>query len=718
MPDIASIGVTALNAAQAGLLTTEHNIANASTPGYSKQEVVQQANTPVGTGSGFLGQGVVVTTVKRMYNDFIATQLLQQQAQAGQLNTYYAQIQQINNVIGDPTSGLTASLQSFFSAVNGVANAPDSSAARQTLLSSGQSLSNTFQSLNQVMTNLNTSVNGQITSSIGNINSYAQQIATLNQNIALASASNSGQQPNDLLDQRDYLVSQLNQEVKATVIKQSDGSYNVYIGNGQSLVVGNQAFTLQTVPSTTDPTKQDVAYVTNGATVRMPPGSLQGGNLGGLLAFRDQTLTNSQNALGQIAIGLASTFNAQQSLGQDLNGNLGKAFFNVATPVVSPSSANTGSATVTASITNVSALTGSDYSLSYNGTNYVLTRLSDNKVTTVAPAATPPTTISADGLSIQIAGTPKTGDNFLIRPTVNGAQNISVALTDPSQIAAAVPVRASASLNNIGTGSIAAPTVNTPPPPDPNLQQTVSLTFTDPTHYSVTGTVSATAGSSNTGTGAVTATIPNGKGTAGSGYTLTYTGSNNFTLTESPSPGTTQTYTTSNFPITTADGVTFSITGTPNTGDTFQLGSPLNVAYTPGASISYNGWTTNISGTPNTNDAFTVGANTNATADGNNALLLAGLQSQNTLDNGTVTYAGAYAQLVGQIGAQTNQLQVTSQAQTNLVNQTQQTQQSISGVNLDEEAANLIQYQQAYQAAGKAIQTANTMFSTVLNLLN
>lgn len=635
MVDIASIGVTALNAAQMGLLTTEHNIANASTPGYSRQSIVQTANTPVGSSSGFLGQGVEVSTVQRQYNDFITTQLLQQQAQSSQLNTYYTQIQQINNVIADPSAGLSNALQNFFSAVNGVANAPSSMAARQTLLSNAQALTGNFQSLNQLMTNLNTSVNGQITGSIANINSYAQQIASMNQNIALASASNNGQPPNDLLDQRDYLVSQLNQEVKATVIKQNDGSINVYIGNGQSLVMGNQAFTLNTIPSLTDPTKLDVAYQTNGISVRMPSSSLPGGNLGGLIAFRDQSLTQSQNALGRIAIGLGSTFNAQHSLGQDLNGALGGSFFNVASPLVENSSSNTGSGSVSATISNVSSLTGSDYSLSFDGTQYTLTRLSDNTVVSTSTSLP----VTADGLTLSISGTPNAGDNFLIRPTVNGAQNISVAISDPSKIAAAVPIRAVSGLNNAGSGSIAAPSVNSPPPPNTALQDTVTLTFTSPTTFNA---------------------------------------------------------------VDTTTGTTLA----------------TNASYTSGSNITFNGWTTNISGSPNTNDTFTISANTNATADGNNALLLAGLQSQNTLINGTASYAGAYAQLVSQVGAQTNQLQVTSQAQTNLVSQTQQTQQSISGVNLDEEAANLIKYQQAYQAAGKAIQTANTMFSTVLNLLN
>lgn len=636
MADIASIGISGLNAAQLGLITTEQNISNASTPGYSRQQIVQSANAGQATGSGFLGTGVSVSTVQRVYSDFIQSQLLQQQAQSNQLSNYYTQIQQINNVIADPTAGLSPALQNFFSAVNGVANSPSSQAARQTMISNGQALTNTFQSINQLLTNMNTSVNQQMQSSISNINSYAQQIANLNQSIAVASANGNGQPPNDLMDQRDQLVSQLSQEVQVTVAKQTDGSYNVYIGNGQSLVVGDQAFSLTTLPSQSTPGQLDVAYQTGNTTVRLPTNAIQGGNLGGLIAFRDQTLIPTQNTLGQIAIGLGTTVNAQQSLGQDLNGALGTAFFNVPSPVVTANSQNTGSAAVSTSITSVSALTGSNYTLSYNGTQYSLTRLSDNKVTT---SSTLP--MSVDGLNISLtSGTMNAGDSFLIQPTVNGAQGLSVAITDPNKIAAAVPVTAAASSSNTGTATVNNPSVNTPPPPNPNLQDTVTITFNNP-----------------------------------------------------PS--------------------TFNVVDT-TTGSTLAS----NVTYTSGGNISYNGWTTSISGTPLTNDVFTISANANATLDGNNALAIANLQTSNTMTGGTSTFAGVYANLVGQIGAQTNQLQVTSQAQSNLVNQTVQAQQSVSGVNLNEEAANLIMYQQAYQAAGKAIQTANTMFSTVLSLLN
>ncbi|WP_297448374.1 flagellar hook-associated protein FlgK [Ferrovum sp.] len=630
-----SIGISALNAAQAGLLTTGNNIANASTPGYSREQTVQSALPSLGTGNGFIGQGVNVTTVKRLYSSFINTQLQQQQSASSQLTTYYNQIQQINNIIADPAAGLSPALQNLFSAINGVSNAPASIAARQGLISNAQSLTGTFQTLNQVMTGLASSTNQQIASSVVNINAYAKQIASLNQSILTSSASNTFQQPNSLLDQRNQLISQLSQEINATVLKQPNGSDTVYIGNGQPLVVGNQAMTLNTVPAQSNPTQLDIAYVTpNGATLRLPTNSIQGGNLGGLMAFQNQSLVPTQSQLGLIATGLGMAINTQQLQGQDLNGALGTPLFQIASPVVIANQSNTGTATVSATITQASALTGSNYTLSYNGSQYTLTRLSDHTVTT---SSTMP--MNVDGLSLQVSATPNAGNSYLIEPTINGAQNLKVILTDPTKIAAAIPVQGNASSTNIGTGSLSAPTVTSGLPLNPNLQDTVNLTFTSPTTYTVTD--------STTGT-------------------------------------------------TLASGVT----------------------YAPGGTISYNGWSATLNGAPQTNDVFTVSANTGASTDGNNAVAMGALQSQNTLLGGTASFAVAYAQLVSQVGTQTSQLQVQSTAQTNLVNQTTQNQQSISGVNLNEEAANLIQFQQAYQAAGKAIQVSNTMFSTVLGMLN
>ncbi|MBI3903664.1 MAG: flagellar hook-associated protein FlgK [Nitrosomonadales bacterium] len=640
--DVFGISVSALNSAQIGLTTTEHNIANANTPGFNRQEIVVGARQAQLTGAGYVGQGADVGTVKRVYDEFLSSQVIQQQGQAAQLNSYYSQIQQINNMLADPNAGLSPALQDFFSAVNGVSSAPNSMPARQTMLSSAQSLASRFQALNQQLVNINDSVNGQIRSSVTSINGYASEIATLNQSIVLAQAASGGKPPNDMLDQRDQLISQLNQEIKVNVTKQGDGSLNVTIGNGQLLVVGATSYGLQAVQSFSDPTKIEVAAGTaSGAVIPLQQSSIQGGNLGGLIAFRSQTLDSAQNALGLVAMGVAASFNQQHQLGQDLNGAQGQDLFTNPLPVVNKNSANTGTAQVAASIADYKALTGSDYAMSYDGTNYFVTRLSDNTVTT---SATLPMTL--DGVNISLAsGAPGIGDSFLIRPTVNGALSINVTTGDPAKIAAAVPIRTNATLTNSGTGTISAVTVNPAPPvtPDPlhpatdvNLKQAVTITFTSPTTFDVTGT-----------------------------------------------------------------GV-----GLPATG----------LAYTAGSNISYNGWTMQISGAPVAGDTFTVGPNTNASMDGSNALSLAGLQNQKTLYGGTTSYQDTYSQLVSTVGNKTRELKVTSTAQDALVQQTVQAQQSVSGVNLDEEAANLLRYQRAYQAAGKAMQIANTLFDTLLTI--
>jgi flagellar hook-associated protein 1 FlgK len=658
------ISVSALNAAQMGLQTTGHNIANANTPGYSRQEVQMAARQPQFTGAGYLGQGADVNTVKRAYSQFLNGQVLTEQSQAAMLNTYHAQIQQIDNVIADPVSGISPAIQDFFGSVNNVANTPESQPARQAMLNSASAMAGRFQSLAQRMTDINDSVSSQISNSIALVNSYSQQIAALNQNIVNLQ-SGSTQPPNDLLDQRDQLVAQLNTEIKATVVRQVDGAYNVFVGNGQSLVVGSTAFTVAVAQSPTDPSKQDVVYNNvDGTQTTIQQSSLQGGNLGGFLAFRDTTLTNSQNALGRIAMGIAGMLNQQHQLGQDLNGALGGNFFVQPLPTVYGSKLNAGTAVVAATVTNpadYSALTGSDYTLKFDGgTSYTLTRLSDNTQTVYA-AGLPATAV--DGLTLTSTAGALAGDTYLIRPSVFGARDIAVGVTDPAKIAAGSPIRGNSTLTNLGTGKIGALTVNTPAPPaapvtpdpahpltDLNLKNPITISFTSATTFDVLDTATL---------------LP----------------------------------------------VTDPTTLLPLTAQT----------YTSGGSISANGWTTQITGVPRTGDTFTIAPNAGATTDSRNALLMASMQTKNTLGapaggTPTMTFQGAYAQWVSDIGNKTRELQVTSTAQTSMAAQTVAAQQSYSGVNLDEEAANLMRYQRAYQAAGKAMQIANTLFDTLLSL--
>ena len=627
---IYSVGLSGLVAAQYGLTTTGHNIANASTVGYHRQSTQQSALPALATGSGFLGQGVQVDTVVRGYSQFLETQLTQQQAQSSYYTTYHTQMSQIDNMVADTNAGLSPALQGFFSAAQAVATNPSDIASRQSLLSAGSTLSARFNSMAARFDEIRSGVNAQISTTVTNVNALAQQVAALNRSV-LTSQVNPNQQPNDLLDQRDALVSQLNKLVGSTAITQSDGTINVVIGNGQNLVVGAQVMTLATVPSLDDAQQTEVAYRIGGNNIMLGANALQGGSLGALLAFRANELDAAQNALGQVAAGLTQTFNAQHQLGMDLNGTAGVNFFAALTPDVISRSTNTGTAVVAASVSNAAALTASDYRLAYDGTNYTVTRLSDNTTSTFA---TLPQTV--DGIDISItAGAAAAGDIFLIEPTRNAAQNMAMNITDPVKVAAAAPIRTLAAGANAGSATISAGVVNAPPPPNANLLQPVTITFT-------------------------------------------------------------------------AAG-TFDVSGT-------GTGNPTGVAYTSGGNISYNGWTAQISGTPVAGDVFTIGANNGGVADGRNALLLVGLQTGKSLAGGTATYQGVYSQMVSQVGSKTQQTDVMAQTQSALVQQSTVAQQSVSGVNLDEEAANLLRYQQAYQAAGKLIQIAETLFKTVLEI--
>ena len=147
-------------------------------------------------------------------------------------------------------------------------------------------------------------------------------------------------------------------------------------------------------------------------------------------------------------------------------------------------------------------------------------------------------------------------------------------------------------------------------------------------------------------------------------------------------------------------------------------GNPTGVSYTAGQNITFNGWTLQISGAPPAGDTFSIGPNPGGSGDNRNALALASLQTAKILNGGTASYQGAYASLVSQVGTQTRQVQVSSAAQAAVLEQTQTAQQSYSGVNLDEEAANLIRFQHAYQASGKVLQIASTLFDTLLQLGN
>ncbi len=646
-------GLSGLNAAQAALVTTGHNTANVNTPGYSRQSAqVASAGGNYTPGVGFFGNGAKVVNVSRSYDQYLTAQFNQAQSSNESLSSYYTQISQIDNLLANQKAGLAPQLQTFFGHVQAVANTPADPAARQQLLSSSQGLANQFRNMDQYLTSINGSINDQVSGSVDQINAYAEQIASLNKQVTMLSSGN--QAPNDLLDQRDQLVNDLGKLVGTKLVVQDGGQYNVFIGNGQTLVLGDKATRLAAVSSASDPSRTTLA-VTNaaGINVEFQESMVSGGSLGGLFQFRNETLTTSQNALGRMAIGLAGTVNAQQKLGIDLNGVLGENLFSQAVPDVIASSRNTGTLGVTASFSDTGLLTTSNYRLDVNtGPSFSVTRLSDNKVFSAAnlAATTPANTV--DGVTFTTTGTAAVGDSFLILPTRAGARDLTVNLTDPAKVAAASPIITGNTVGNQGSGAISAGTV------DANY-------LTAPLATNVT---------------------------------LTYDSATNKL---------------SGFPAGATVAVTLA-NGTPDAASPYAAGVP--VTYSAGAKMTFNGITVTVSGTPANNDTFTVAKNTAGVSDGSNALLLGTLQNKKTLGGGTSSFNDAYAQLVSTVGNKARQVQIGGTAQTSLTAQIRSVQQSVSGVNQDEETANLLMFQQMYQANAKVIQTASTIFDAVLGI--
>lgn len=440
MANLINTAMSGLNAAQAALNTTSNNISNYSVTGYSRQTtVLNQANSTL-SGSNYYGNGVSVGSVNREYDTFITNQLRQASTQASALTTQYTQLSNIDDMLSGTTNTLSTNIQDFFSSLQTLVSNADDPSARQTVLGKADGLVNQFQVTDTYLRNLDSSLNTSLTSTVDQINGYAKQIANVNQQIVKLKGAGSGSEPNDLLDQRDQLVNELNKLVGVTVSQQDGGSYNISIGNGISLVQGNSYSKLATVNSSDDPTRKTIATVdsSTGATTEVPEKMLSTGSLGGLLAFRTD-LDKTRNQLGQMAMALGDSFNKQHEAGYDSNGIKGEKFFDLGSPSVTSNSKNSlPGATVSAEWTNTADVQASNYKVSYNGTGWDVTRLSDNaKLTATAGTEGGNATLSFDGLKLTVDGSPATNDSFLVKPVNDVIVNMDVNITDESKVAAA-----------------------------------------------------------------------------------------------------------------------------------------------------------------------------------------------------------------------------------------------------------------------------------------
>ncbi len=616
--DSMKIAMSGLNAFRTAMGTASHNIANSQTEGYSRQRVEIQSNTPQGKDGIFTGNGAHVESIRRITDDFTTEQIRTLSSEQERLDAFHKMASRIDSMLAEDSTSITPAMQSFFNAIEQLNTDPASSSARQLVLTEGENLVSRFQTQYKQVASLYDEVNGKIGQEVDEINSLAENLAQLNVAILNSGAQGSMETPNDLLDQQERLLEELAGHIGIAVNKEANGMVSVYAGNGLSLVNSDRTNPLAVGRDPADPTKSVVTQ--NGIDINE---SLSGGTLGGVLDFRREMLDKTMNQLGRQATVLGATFNAQHQKGIDLKENFGGDFFKVDTPNVSPAYDNSGSGKVTATLTDPSQLTTSDYRVSYDGTDFTVTRLNDNtQVTGSLPA-------EIDGLRIEITGAPNAGDSFLVQPTINGAKNIALAITNGSQIAAASPMRAESDVSNIGDGSISTPVILDVG--NPQLKNTVTINFTSPTDF----------------------TIDDGTGTTTGSYT-------------------------SNDPI------------------------------------EVNGLSVRISGSPAAGDSFTIKANSNGPSDNSNSRLLSELQMEKVVE-GTATLQEGYAMVVNDVGGLTRQTAIYRDAQETLLQNAQAVRDSISGVDLDEEAANLARYQQAYEAAAQVIAISKTMFDAVLD---
>jgi flagellar hook-associated protein 1 FlgK len=633
MGDILSTSVSGLLAFQQALDVTSNNISNSATPGYSVENIKLAEQPGSGTGGGYFGNGVNVQSVTRSYDEMLASQVRSSQSSYSSFNTLSTQAAQIDNMLSSSSTGLTATLQSFVNSLQSLSTAPASTAQRQVVLSQAQSLVTQLRSYQAQLTTQSQGLEAQVGNTVNQVNTLAQNIASLNGQIAAASGG--GQTPNQLMDQRDSLVDQLSQYVNVNAITQSDGQMDIYVGSGQPLVVSGTAQTLVASTDPNDASESNIGIAAGNGNVSDITKEINGGTLGGLLTTRSQVLDPTENALGQIAIGIASVMNQQQASGMDLTGAQGQPMFAVGPPQVMPSTTNTGTGTVGATITDASQLTTDNYKLTYSGTTWDLQDTTTGQPVTMTGTGTSGDPFVAAGVSIVVNGAPDAGDNYIIKPTAGAVDGMSVALTSPTQIAAASLGASAAASGNTGTATISAPSI------------------TDPTNW-----------------------------TNGS-YTIAFTDPTDYQVTDSG--------------------------GNVVTSGTYTAGSP----------ISFNGEQVSISGTPASGDTFTVGPNNKAnTGDNTNVLAMAADVTASVLNGGTTSLNGAANNLVSAMGVMTQQAQANATAQQSVNQSATNARSNLSGVNLDDEAAKMLQYQQAYQACAQMIQSSQTLFNSLISAIS
>ena len=682
MASLINIGMSGLNASQGALATVGNNIANANTSGYSRQQIVQSSAGSQQVGGVFIGTGTTLADVRRVYNSYLDAQLQTTTSLNGDAQAYLDQIGSVDKLLSDKSTGVSAVLNSFFSSLQTAAGAPGDASARQLLLTNAQALSNRFNSISTQLNQQNEGINSQLDTLTSMVNQHTATIASLNQQIAQATTA--GNTPNNLLDARNEAVRTLNELVGVTV-QEHDNVYDVTLGTGQALVQGNTSNTLSAVPGKVDKSQFSIQinYAQSSSDVTSV---ISGGKIGGLLRYRDDVLAPAMNDLGRTAIVVADAINKQLGQGLDANGEFGSSMFNsinsaqaISQRSLAATGNSPGSGNLNVSITDSGALTAYDYQVTFTSDKDYTVRRSDGTSMGAFNLDQKPAAV-IDGFTMDLnGGALSKGDQFKVSPTRNGASNIGVQMSDASKLAFAGPLVAGKGGSNSGTGALSTPSLSSAldiyAGADLGLAQS-----------QIEGAMPVRIAFDEAANGAQGYRVLNEKGEEIGKGTLVPGQDNKVTI---------------NLPVLDAAGLPVTnADGTPKT----------------------IGFDTTISGSPAKGDSFDIKFNKDGKADNTNANLLLGLQTKATVGvgkdgTGGVSMGSSYSQLVAKVGGQASQAAVDGTANTAALAYATQTRSSVSQVNLDEEASNLVKFQQYYTASSQIIKAAQETFTTLINSL-
>ncbi|MGC7838786.1 flagellar hook-associated protein FlgK [Pseudomonas wayambapalatensis] len=681
MASLINIGMSGLGAAQSGMYTLGNNIANADVDSYSRQQNVQKTKGSQQNGNVFIGSGTTLADVRRVYNSFLENQLRTTTSLSSDANSYLNQINPLDTALSSADTGITAALKGFFTAMQDAAAKPNEDASRQLLLTSAQSLAKRFNSLSTQLNQQNSNINANMASIADQVNKLTSTIAQYNDQIARVSAIQG--QPNDLLDQRDGAVRELNKLIGSQVVER-EGNYDIYLPNGQALVLGKTTQTLEVAPNRNDPTRMSL-MINRGSTKMDITDTTTGGELGGLLRYRKDTLDPALNELGRVALVVSDAINSQLGQGVDKNGEFGALLFgdiNSAKAISERSIArqgnSAGSGNLDVTIKDTGKLGTSDYQVTFtSATGYNVRKLPEGTdMGNFDLNDNPPKVIDGFSLSLN-GGAVAAGDSFKITPTRNAAAGIESVLTDPKRLALSAPLGAVSGSGNKGTGQIT----------QPNLTSKLDIyNATDRTQLQ-TGLKYSTP----------VKLVFGDDSASPQGYTL-YDAKGNSIGTGTIVPGQSNKLQLS---VPMVDGAGNPIMdGATQRSFTFEM---------------------EVAGAPKNGDSFTVSLTGAGSSDNRNAKSVIDLQTKSTVEVGAdgkgISLTDAYAKLVSNVGGKAGQASMDSDATNALQKSALDGRNAVSGVSIDEETGNLIKFQQYYTASSQIIKAAQETFATLINSL-